>query len=117
MSPGSLSFAKLVVMLFGPAKSAGMPDTYTKIHSFNQPCPIQSRVQSAIGVFLSTSNTIMHYLIKRAENITHNNLDSFYFSPNECLLNLDKNEPQHVVSKRKVRKKWKKQMLSEINTE
>ena len=34
--PGSLSFAKLVMMSFAPAKSAGMPDTGPKIRSFRQ---------------------------------------------------------------------------------
>ena len=34
MSPGFLSFAKLVMMSSTPAKSAGMPDTHPKIHSF-----------------------------------------------------------------------------------
>ena len=43
MSPGSLSFAKLVMMLENLQR---MPDTPTKIHSFNQRCLIQSRLQS-----------------------------------------------------------------------
>ena len=42
--PGSLSFAKLVMMSSAPAKSAGMPDTRPKIHSFVD-CPRQSRLQ------------------------------------------------------------------------
>ena len=48
MSPGSLSFAKLVMMSSVPAKSAGMSDTRTKIHSFDQRCPIQSRLHSVL---------------------------------------------------------------------
>ena len=32
--PGSLSFAKLVMMLSASAKSVGMPDAHRKIHSF-----------------------------------------------------------------------------------
>ena len=49
MSPGSLSFAKLVMMSSVPANPAGKPDTCPKIHSFNQHCPIQSRLQSVLG--------------------------------------------------------------------
>ena len=41
-SIGSLSFAKLVMMLPVPAKSEGMPDTRPKIHLFVQLFPIQS---------------------------------------------------------------------------
>ena len=41
--PGSLSF---VMSSATPKKIVGMPDTYPKIHSFNQRCPIQSRLQS-----------------------------------------------------------------------
>ena len=41
--PGSLSFAKLVMMSSAPAKSAGVPDTRPK-------SPIQSRLQSVLGV-------------------------------------------------------------------
>ena len=48
--PGSLSFAKLVMMSSAPAKSAGMPETRPKIHSSNQRYPIQSRLQSVFGV-------------------------------------------------------------------
>ena len=47
--PGSLSFAKLVMMSSGPANLRGMPDTRPKIHSFLD-CPIQSRFQSVLGV-------------------------------------------------------------------
>ena len=52
MSPGSLSFAKLMMMSSTPAKSARdhRPDTRPKIHSFNQRCPIQSRLQSVLAV-------------------------------------------------------------------
>ena len=50
---GSLSFAKLVMMSFAPTKSAGdarygPQDPF--IHSCNQHCPIQSRLQSILGV-------------------------------------------------------------------
>ena len=51
--PGSLSFAKLVMMSSAPAKSAGMPDARPKIYSLNQRCPIQSRLQSVLGVRFS----------------------------------------------------------------
>ena len=47
--PGSLSFAKLVMMPSAPANSAGMPDTLPKIHSFVY-CPIQSLLQTKLGV-------------------------------------------------------------------
>ena len=50
MSPDSLSFAELVMMSSAPAKSAGDADTRLKIHSFNQRCPIQSRLRSVLGV-------------------------------------------------------------------
>ena len=50
MSPGPLSFAKLAMMSSAPAKSSGMPDTRPKIQSFNQRCPIQSRLQSVLGM-------------------------------------------------------------------
>ena len=48
--PGSLFFAKLVMMSSAPAKSAGVPDTRPKIHSFNPHCSIQYRLQSVLGV-------------------------------------------------------------------
>ena len=35
--PGSLSFAKLVMMSSTPAKSAGVPDSRSKIHLFAVP--------------------------------------------------------------------------------
>ena len=45
--PGSLSF----VMLSAPAKNpAGMPDARPFIHLNNQRCPIQSQLQSLLGV-------------------------------------------------------------------
>ena len=50
MSPGSLSFAKLVMMSSAPAKSAGDARYAPKIHSFNQRCSIQSRLQSVLGM-------------------------------------------------------------------
>ena len=43
--PVSLSFGNLLMTSSAPAKSAGMPDTRPKIHSFNQRCPIQSRLE------------------------------------------------------------------------
>ena len=55
--PGSLSFAKLVMVSSTPAKSAG-DDRYASqdpfIHGFIQCCPIQSRLQSVLGVHSST---------------------------------------------------------------
>ena len=45
MSPGSLSFAKLVMMSSAPAKCAGVQDTRPKIHSF-----IQSTLSHTISV-------------------------------------------------------------------
>ena len=50
MSPGSLSFAKLVMMSSAPTKSGEMPDTRPKIHSFNKRCLVQSQFQSVLGV-------------------------------------------------------------------
>ena len=51
MSPGSPSFAKLVMTSTAPLQNLrGMPDTRPKIHSFNQRFPIQSRLQSVLGV-------------------------------------------------------------------
>ena len=55
--PGSLSFAKLVMMSSALAKSAGdarygSQDPF--IHGFIQGCPIQSRLQSVLGVHSST---------------------------------------------------------------
>ena len=50
MSPGSLSFAKLVMMTSAPAKFVRDVRYDPKIHSFNQRCPIQSGVQSVLGV-------------------------------------------------------------------
>ena len=50
--PGSLSFAKLVMMSSTPAKSAGDARHASQdpfIHG-NQRCPIQSRLQSVLGV-------------------------------------------------------------------
>ena len=45
---------RLVMTSSAPAKSAGVPDTRPKIHSFihslNQRCPIQCRLQSVLGV-------------------------------------------------------------------
>ena len=51
--PGSLSFAKLVMMSPAPAKSAGIPDTRPKIHS----------------CVLSTSNAVRSYL----QNLDYSN--------------------------------------------
>ena len=50
MSPGSLPFAKLVMMSSAPANLRGVLDTHPKIHSFIQRCPTQSRLQSVLGV-------------------------------------------------------------------
>ena len=51
MSPGSLSFAKLVMMPPAPGKCAGCQTRVpTSMHSFNQRCPIQSPFQSVLGV-------------------------------------------------------------------
>ena len=48
--PGSLSFAKLVMMSSASAKSAGDARyACPKIHSFVD-CPIQSRLQTQLGV-------------------------------------------------------------------
>ena len=33
-----------------PTKYAGMPNTHPKIQSFHQPCPVQSQLQSVLGV-------------------------------------------------------------------
>ena len=44
----------------------GKPDTRPKIHSFNQHCPIQYRVQSVLGVhssYVGRSFTIVKYFI------------------------------------------------------
>ena len=52
MSAGSLSFAKLVMMSSAPVKSAG-DARYASQDPFilgNQRCPIQSRLQSVLGV-------------------------------------------------------------------
>ena len=55
---GSLSFAKLVMMSSAPAKfcgGGGVPDTCPKSLSFmaiNIGCPIQSYLQSVLGVSL-----------------------------------------------------------------
>ena len=60
--PGSLSFAKLVMMSSAPVKSVGMPDTHPRsIH-----CPIQSRLQSVLGVhsfYVECSNIIIIIII------------------------------------------------------
>ena len=48
--PGSLSFAKLVMMSSAPAKSAGDARDASQIPSFNQRCPIQSRLQPVLVV-------------------------------------------------------------------
>ena len=51
--PGFLSFAKLVMMSFTPAKSAGDARYVSQIHSFkaiNIGYPIQSWLQSVLGV-------------------------------------------------------------------
>ena len=45
--PGTLSFAKLVMMSSAPAKSAG--GARYRLHSVVD-CPIQSRLKSVIGV-------------------------------------------------------------------
>ena len=47
--PGSLSFAKLVVMSSAPAKSAGNA-RYASQNQFNLRCPTQSRLQSVLGL-------------------------------------------------------------------
>ena len=49
ISQGSLSFAKLVMMSSTPAKSAG-DARYASQDPFIQRCPIQSRLQSVLGV-------------------------------------------------------------------
>ena len=49
MSPGSLSFAKLVMMSSAPAKSA-KDARYPYQDPFIPRCPIQSRLQSVLGV-------------------------------------------------------------------
>ena len=51
--PGSLNFAKLVMMSVTPAKSAGDADNRTELDLFihgNQRCPMQSRLQSLLRV-------------------------------------------------------------------
>ena len=51
--PGSLAFTKLVMMSSSPAKSAGDARYVSQdpfIHSLNQHCHIQSRLQSVLGV-------------------------------------------------------------------
>ena len=48
--PGSLSFAKLVMMSSAPVKSAG--DARYAFHEpFIRDCPIQSRLQSVLGFY------------------------------------------------------------------
>ena len=57
--PGSLSFTKLVMMSSAPAKSAGDARYASQdpfIHGFMQCCPIQSRLQSVLGVLSSVPN-------------------------------------------------------------
>ena len=68
MSPGSLSFAKLVMMSSAPAKSAGdATDTRPKIHLFNQRCPIYSRLQSVLGV--------RSFCVEHNKSIVHHHSD------------------------------------------
>ena len=50
MPPSSL-LCKVFDVVIRPRKNLrGMSDTRPKIHSFNQRCPIQSRLQSVLGV-------------------------------------------------------------------
>ena len=49
MSPGSLSFAKLVMMSSAPAKPVG-DARYASQEPIIQRCPIQSRLQSVLRV-------------------------------------------------------------------
>ena len=72
--PGSLSFAKLVMMSSAPAKSAGDAICMSQdpfIHAMNQRCPIQSQLHSVLGV--------SYYYIK-CSNKTINCRNEF-FSP------------------------------------
>ena len=60
--PGSPSFAKLVMMSSTHAKSVGDARYTTQdsfIHRYIQGCPIQSRLQSVLGVHSSMSNAII----------------------------------------------------------
>ena len=66
MSSGSLSFAKLVMMLSVPAKSTG--DIHPKINSFNQRCP--SRLPYNLDSNLIRSAYLKH-------NITNVDLQRF----------------------------------------
>ena len=64
--PGSLSFVKLVMMSSIPAKSVGGGGGWCRytsqdpfIHGFIQHCPIQSRLQSVLGVCSSMLNALI----------------------------------------------------------